>query len=111
LFQSDSIVSPRILPSKADLTEPATVIEAPHLSKEPIQSKMVRLDPTKTPKEWDFVRSTGPNSGKTMMAIYEWDGDDAYKFCFDPSGKARPKEFKTKAGSGHVLHVWKREKK
>jgi hypothetical protein len=45
-----------------------------------------------------------------MLAIYEWVDDDTYRVCYDPSGKARPKEFKAPAGSGYILHVWKRAK-
>src|SRR5262245_50137295 len=86
-------------------------IEVSHLSKEPMKNKTARVDPTKTPKEMDAVRVVGPNAGKTILMIYEFGEEDSFKICFDPSGKDRPKEFKTKPGSGHVLHVWKREKK
>jgi uncharacterized protein (TIGR03067 family) len=81
----------------------------PHQSDKPIEGT-TRLDPTKTPKEMDFTRSVGPSAKTTMHAIYEFDGDDKYRICFDPSGTARPKEFATKEGTGHVLHVWKRQK-
>jgi hypothetical protein len=45
-----------------------------------------------------------------MVAIYEWVDGGTYRVCFDPSGKGRPKGFKTAPGSGHILHVWKRSK-
>jgi uncharacterized protein (TIGR03067 family) len=97
--------------SKLTRSGKEVTIEAPHLSKEPMKNKTARVDPTKTPKEMDAVRVVGPNAGKAILIIYELGEDDSVKICFDPSGKERPKEFKTKPGSGHVLHLWKREKK
>jgi uncharacterized protein (TIGR03067 family) len=81
----------------------------PHQSKDVIKGT-VTIDPTKKPKEMDWKRSTGPDAGKTMRAIYEFMGDDQYRVCFAPGDKDRPKEFSTKPGSGHTLHVWKRVK-
>jgi uncharacterized protein (TIGR03067 family) len=86
-------------------------VDAPHQSKEPIKNKLARLDPAKAPKEMDLARAAGPSAGKTLLAIYELGEDGSFKICYDPSGKERPKEFKTKPGSGYVLHVWKRETK
>lgn len=85
-------------------------LTTPHQSDEPIKARTTRVDPTKEPAEMDWVRDKGPGKGMKMMAIYEWDGPDRYKVCFDPSGKERPKDFSAKAGSGHILHVWKRVK-
>jgi len=84
-------------------------VETPHQSKETIKAT-AKLDPSKSPKEMDWERSAGPGVGKPMQAIYEFTGDDQYRICFAPAGKDRPKEFATKAGSGHILHVWKRVK-
>lgn len=83
-------------------------LESPHQSAAPIKSTIKKMDPSKTPAEMDWVRSAGPGAGQTMMAIYQFNGIDQCKVCFDPSGKARPKEFATKEGTGHILHVWKR---
>jgi uncharacterized protein (TIGR03067 family) len=88
----------------------AMTLLTPHQSKDPIKARLMRLDPSKKPAEMDWVRDSGPGAGKTMMAIYEWVDDDTYRICFDPSGKERPREFKTATGSGHILHVWKRSK-
>lgn len=83
------------------------VVVTPHQSKEPITAA-VALDPTKKPAEMEWTRTNGPDAGKKMLAIYEFIGDDQYRICFAPGGKERPKDFSTKAGSGHMLHVWKR---
>jgi uncharacterized protein (TIGR03067 family) len=88
----------------------ATVV-SPHQSKDPITAKRTRLDPGKKPAEMDWVRDAGPQKGKTMLAIYEWVDDDTYRICFDPACKERPKDFEAAAGSGHIVHVWKRAKK
>lgn len=85
-------------------------IESPHQSKEPMKSSIVAIDPAKKPGEMEWKRSVGPDKDKSMLAIYEWIDDDHYRVCFAPGGKDRPKEFKTKEGSGHILHVWKRVK-
>jgi len=67
------------------------------------------LDPAKKPKATDVSVAEGPDKGKTFLGIYELSGDD-YKVCFAPAGKDRPKDFSSKAGSGYILQVWKREK-
>jgi uncharacterized protein (TIGR03067 family) len=69
-----------------------------------------KIDPSKKPKEIDSTTGSGPDKGKTWQGIYELDGD-THKVCFAPPGKDRPKEFSSKVGSGHILQVWKREKK
>jgi uncharacterized protein (TIGR03067 family) len=84
-------------------------VDTPHQAKETIKAT-AKLDATKTPKEMDWERSAGPAAGKPMHAIYEFTGDYQYRICFAPAGKDRPKEFATKAGSGEILHVWKRVK-
>ena len=69
-----------------------------------------RLDPTRTPKQIEAVRTRGPHAGEKMLGIYELTAD-TYKVCFAAPGKAeRPTEFKSAAGSGHRLIVLKREK-
>lgn len=87
----------------------ATVV-SPHQSKETITAKVTRIDPGKKPGEMDWVRDAGPGKEKTMLGIYEWVDADTYRICFDPACKDRPKDFKAAAGSGHILHVWKRAK-
>jgi uncharacterized protein (TIGR03067 family) len=67
----------------------------------------ITLDPTKKPKAIDAVRSEGESKGKPMQGIYELDGA-FQKVCFAPVGKERPTEFTSKAGTEHVLTVWKR---
>ena len=82
----------------------------PHQSKEKILGTITKIDLTKNSKEMHWVRSNGPKAGTTMVAIYEFEGGDQYKICFDPSGKSSPKEFATKEGTGHIRHTWKRVK-
>lgn len=68
------------------------------------------LDPTKKPKGIDETITAGRNKGKVFLAIYEID-DGQHKICFAPSGKERPQTFSSLPGSGHLLQVWKRDKK
>ncbi len=69
-----------------------------------------KLDPSKKPKAIDITVSEGPLKGKTVVGIYEIDGD-TQKICLALEGTERPKEFTSKAGSGHLLQIFKREKK
>jgi uncharacterized protein (TIGR03067 family) len=65
------------------------------------------LDPSKKPRAID-VKLEG--SDQAVQGIYEIDGD-TFRMCYAAPGGERPKEFATKAGSGHTLAVWKRVKK
>ena len=69
----------------------------------------VKLDPAKEPRAMDIVGTKGPNQGKTIPAIYELT-DTTLRICYDLSGKARPKEFKTKAETQLFLVEYKRQK-
>ncbi len=82
------------------------VTETPHQHKEAIKATAT----IGAPKSMDFVRTNGPDAGKTMLAIYEFRGPDEYVIVFAPAGKDRPKELDSKAGSGTIMHVWKRQK-
>jgi uncharacterized protein (TIGR03067 family) len=69
-----------------------------------------KLDPAMKPKTIDITDTEGPFKGKTVLGIYEVDGDE-FKLCYAPPGEDRPKDFSAKAGTGFRFHVWKREKK
>ena len=69
----------------------------------------LKLDPSAKPKAMDVTGTDGPNKGKKIPAIYERTGD-TLRICYDLSGKARPTEFKTTAGTQLFLVTYKREK-
>jgi uncharacterized protein (TIGR03067 family) len=73
-------------------------------------SGTLKIDPSKKPKTIDVHFTDGPEKGKTSFGIYELDGE-TLKICIGLVDKPRPSEFASKAGSGHVLEVLKREKK
>jgi len=85
-------------------------IIVPNQTPETIVAEIVKIDPTKKPKEMHFIRKNGPNAGKTLIGIYEFEGDDQYKFALDPAGASALKDFVTKDGTGHVRNTWKRVK-
>jgi uncharacterized protein (TIGR03067 family) len=64
------------------------------------------VDAKKKPKTIDATETEGANKGKTMLGIWETDGD-LFKVSFAVPGKERPKDF----DSGDIIHVWKRQKK
>lgn len=67
------------------------------------------FDPTKKPKTIDFTPTEGESKGKLHLGIYEL-GDKTRKMCFAPSGKDRPTEFASAAGSDHILVTFERVK-
>ncbi len=69
-----------------------------------------KLDATKKPKTIDITDTEGPFKDKTVLGIYELDGD-TFKLCYSDPGKDRPKDFTAKEGTGYHCHVWMREKK
>jgi len=85
-------------------------IVVPNQTSETIIADIVKIDPTKSPRTMHFVRRNGPNAGKTLTAIYEFQRDGQYRFAFDPTGKMTLEEFVTKEGTGHVRNTWKRVK-
>jgi uncharacterized protein (TIGR03067 family) len=69
-----------------------------------------KLNPSAKPKELDITGTEGPNKGKTILVIYERDGD-TLRICYDLSGKSRPTEFRTKEDTQLFLVTYQREKK
>jgi uncharacterized protein (TIGR03067 family) len=69
----------------------------------------VKLSPSAKPKAMDITGTEGPNKGKTILAIYERNGN-TLRVCYDLSGKKRPTEFKTEAGTQLFLVEYKRQK-
>jgi uncharacterized protein (TIGR03067 family) len=69
----------------------------------------IKLNSDKKPKAIDIIGTDGPNKGKTILAIYELNGD-SLKVCYDLGGKDRPAEFKTKEESMLFLVNYKRIK-
>jgi uncharacterized protein (TIGR03067 family) len=68
-----------------------------------------KLMSSATPKAMDITATKGPNKGKTILAIYEQNGD-ILRVCYDLRGKKRPTEFKTNEGSQLYLAEYKRQK-
>jgi uncharacterized protein (TIGR03067 family) len=76
---------------------------------QPLAKWNFKLDATKKPKTID-VAKPDDDKAPAVLGIYEFDGDK-FKLCIAAPGKDRPTEFESKAGSGHTLSVWVREKK
>ena len=75
-----------------------------------INEGTVKLDPTTNPKAVDITYTEGEHKGKTVLGIYEIEGD-TFRVCCARPRDARPAEFCAKAGSGRALVVYQREKK
>jgi uncharacterized protein (TIGR03067 family) len=68
-----------------------------------------KLYPAGAIKAMDIVGREGPNKGKSLLAIYELEGDQL-KICYDLTGKTRPTKFKTAAGTRQFLVTYQRAK-
>jgi uncharacterized protein (TIGR03067 family) len=68
------------------------------------------LNSSTKPKSMVITGTEGPNKGKSFPAIYELEGD-VLRVCYDLSGKARPGEFKTTAGTQLYLVTYHRANK
>lgn len=66
------------------------------------------VDPLAQPRTIDIRFTEGPDAGDHLQGIYQLEGD-TYTVCLGLPGKPRPTEFASKAGTGHVLEVLKRE--
>ena len=74
-----------------------------------MKAKIV-IDPTKNPKAIEYMVTEGDHKGKTLLGIYELEGDTV-KFCFAPPDTERPTDFRAGKGSGRTYSVWKRSSK
>ena len=84
---------------KYTLTEGKDEVEGTH-----------KLDPTKTPKQIDAVRTKGAGKGETLKGVYQLTGD-TFVVCFAAPGKDRPAEVKAEGGPGLRVLAFKRDKK
>lgn len=80
-----------------------------NLGAQGVKKGIQKLDATKSPKQIDAQDSDGPTVGNNL-GIYEFTAEGDFRVCFAATGKARPTEFGTKAGSGHFMHLWRRAK-
>jgi uncharacterized protein (TIGR03067 family) len=76
---------------------------------EAVDRGKVKLNPEAKPKEVDITGTEGPSKDKTILAIYERDGD-TLRICYDLSGKARPTEFTSKEGTKLFLVTYEQQK-
>jgi uncharacterized protein (TIGR03067 family) len=67
----------------------------------------VEIDDAAKPKHFDLVFTEGPEAGNRNRGIYELKGD-TWRICLNTTGKARPRAFAAKAGSGNALEVFRR---
>ena len=67
------------------------------------------LDPAKTPKTLDLFYTEGPNTGSTVVAVYEIDGD-RLTACYSLNSNARPTELKSEGDQSRLLVKFDRKK-
>ena len=67
----------------------------------------ITFDPTKQPKRMDTTFTEGDNADKTMLSIYEINGDE-FKICSAQFDRLRPTEFVSPPGSGVLMFKAKR---
>jgi uncharacterized protein (TIGR03067 family) len=62
-----------------------------------------KIDPTAKPKTMDQTPSGGRFKDKTLLGVYQLDGD-TLKICFSEPGKDRPTDFTAKEGVILAVH-------
>jgi uncharacterized protein (TIGR03067 family) len=67
-----------------------------------------KVDPSTKPKTMDITGTEGPNTGRTIPAIYELSGAKL-TICYQLRGSTRPKEFKSNKGTSEYLVVYQRK--
>lgn len=70
-----------------------------------------KLDSAKDPKTLDLEITDGEQKGQVSQGIYAVDGDTLKWASAPPGVDSRPKEFKSKEGTPHMVVEFKREKK
>ena len=88
-----------VMGEKYTFTEGGEEIEGTH-----------KLDPTKTPKHIEAIRTKGPHKGEKMLGVYRLT-EDAFVVCFAAPGKDRPTELNAEGGPGLRVLSFRREKK
>jgi len=73
-----------------------------------VKGTLAKLDASKKPAAIDLTRSS---DNKTLLGIYEIDGDTLKMAVGKPDGKDRPATFDSAPDSGVVYVLFKREKK
>ncbi len=73
------------------------------------QGGTAQLDPGKSPTTINLSVREGDGKDDVMLGIYSLEGD-TLKLCFDPTGQARPKNFKPGAKDGFTLITLKKPK-
>ena len=70
-----------------------------------------KRDITANPKRLTLKGVSGQNKGKTILAIYKLESDGKMRVCYDPEGKAFPKDFKAPEGSARITVLYQRQVK
>ncbi|TWT95216.1 hypothetical protein Pla108_33590 [Botrimarina colliarenosi] len=98
--------------TETQLQEGKLVIDGDHyevsLPDQELMTGVQVLDEASGVKTIDITGDNGAGKGQTCLGLYELDGDE-FRVAFAPPGKDRPSEMTTPPGSGHWLHVWKRD--
>ncbi|MFO0901467.1 MAG: TIGR03067 domain-containing protein [Pirellulales bacterium] len=75
-----------------------------------VDKGVVAYDPTTMPRSMSITGQEGPNKGKTLLAIYELNGDEL-KICYDLSGEKTPTEFVSEPATQSLFVKYRREKR
>jgi uncharacterized protein (TIGR03067 family) len=112
-FQGDWVATRYVIDGKSVETEAITLSvkgdESTYTRGDSASKGTYRPNPAKDPKELDIVVTSGPDKGKTYLAIYEFAGEEL-RICLTRTGKERPTKFTSAKGTDVTLEVWQRKK-
>jgi uncharacterized protein (TIGR03067 family) len=69
----------------------------------------LKIDEKQSPKTMDITGTEGPNAGKTILTIYELDGDNL-TVCYSLEPGVRPTDLKTNGDSKRLVVKYQRKK-
>ncbi len=102
------VVSAELKGAKLEFTGDTVLIYDPRMGHD--EKAKIKLDASKKPRTIDITPEKEAGREKTLLGIYELDGDEL-KLSFAKEEGERPTEFASKPGSNVSLIVLKREKK
>jgi hypothetical protein len=74
-----------------------------------LQAGAIQIDPSKTPRTMNLSVKEGEGKDGVMLGVYSIE-NDALKLCFDASGQARPKSFKSDDKNEFTVVTLKKQK-
>lgn len=71
----------------------------------------VEVDTSSEPNKLTILGTTGPNAGKTILAVYDFPEFGKMRVCYDITGTEFPRDLESNSGNGYFFVTYKRAPK